>query len=133
MTESGSADDTFTAGLRAGKLLIQRCRCGNAWLPERLACPVCLGRDIALVQASGRASVVSWAVYHRAYADHLKSRVPYNIAIVAFEEGPRMVTNLLGGPPDGNVEIGDMVIAEIDAASEPPLCRFRVSDHPRNK
>ena len=96
------------------------------------ACPACLSTGLGWEWASGRAKVVSWIVYHRAYADHLVDRLPYNVAIVALDEGPRMVTNILGGLPEADLRVGQLVMAEIDAAGEAPLCRFRsIREHPQ--
>ena len=56
----------------------------------------------------------------------------YNVAIVALDEGPRMVTNILGGLPEADLRVGQLVMAEIDAAGEAPLCRFRsIREHPQ--
>lgn len=121
-----SVEDHFTAALRAGQLEYQRCKaCGHSWLPARAACPACLSPSSRWEQASGRATVVSWIVYHRAYADHLVEAVPYNVAIVALEEGPRMITNILEGPPNAELRAGQAVMAEIDATGDVPLCQFR--------
>jgi hypothetical protein len=123
MTDSANHFDT---ALKAGRLEFQRCRtCSHAWLPERASCPNCLSTETGWDQATGRARVVSWIIYHRAYADHLKGKVPYNVAIVALDEGPQMITNILGGPPEGDVYVGLPVEAVIDCDGAMPLCRFR--------
>ena len=121
-----SGEGHVDAALRAGRLEYQRCTaCGHAWLPERAACPSCLSPDAVREVASGRAKIVSWIVYHRAYADHLADAVPYNVAIVALEEGPRMITSILDGPPEGDLRVGQVVMAEIDPGGDVALCRFR--------
>lgn len=87
--------------LADGRLTFQRCKhCQNAWLPQRNECPKCLESDWGWEDASGSARVVSWIVYHTAYDDAFKDRVPYNVAIVELAEGPRMVTNIVGVPND---------------------------------
>jgi uncharacterized OB-fold protein len=87
--------------LADGRLTFQRCqRCRNAWLPQRNECPRCLEADWAWEDASGSARVLSWVVYHTAYDESFKDRVPYNVAIVELDEGPRMVTNIVGVPND---------------------------------
>lgn len=125
------AANHFDTALKAGRLEFQRCRtCNHAWLPERASCPNCLSTETAWDRASGRARVVSWIVYHRAYADHLKGKVPYNVAIVALEEGPQMITNILGGHPERDLHVGQPVEAVIDRDDATPLCRFRPADEP---
>jgi uncharacterized OB-fold protein len=47
------------------------------------------------VQASGRASLYSYAIQHRAIPGFVP---PYAIAVVTLEEGPRMMTNIVECP-----------------------------------
>ena len=43
--------------------------------------------------ASGRATIYSFTINHRAAPGFT---APYSIAVVALEEGPRMMTNIIG-------------------------------------
>lgn len=81
--------------LRQGRLMFQRCHCGHAWLPARRECPRCLGDKVDWVPAVGRGRLVSWVVYHIAYNDAFKERLPYNVAVVELDEGPRLITNMI--------------------------------------
>jgi uncharacterized OB-fold protein len=82
--------------LKRGHLVYQRCRrCRHAWLPPRQDCPDCLYPAWEWTRASGRGRVVSWVVFHHAYHEAFKSRVPYNVALVELEEGPRLLTNIV--------------------------------------
>lgn len=90
-------NEPYWDALRAGRLDFQRCRqCGNAWLPPREECPRCLNADWAWETSAGRGRVISWVVYHRPPNQDFADRVPYNVAIVELDEGPRLITNLLG-------------------------------------
>lgn len=83
--------------LQQGQLSYQKCRrCGHAWLPARTECPGCLHDDWHWVPASGRAKVVSWVVFHIAYHKAFEHRLPYNVAIVELEEGPHLISNVVG-------------------------------------
>jgi len=76
------------------ELMIQRCaQCSAANFYPRLACPSCGSRRIDWVRASGRASLHSYVINH-VPAPGFEDEVPYVIAIVQLEEGPRMMTNL---------------------------------------
>ena len=44
--------------------------------------------------------VFSFVVYHRVYHRAFKSRVPYVVAVVELEEGPRMIANVVGVAPE---------------------------------
>jgi len=82
--------------LEQGRLTFQKCEeCDHSWLPARECCPACLSPAWRRVDARGNGRIVSWVVYHTAYADHLKARVPYNVAIVELEEGPRLLTSIV--------------------------------------
>jgi uncharacterized OB-fold protein len=82
--------------LANGKLMFQRCECGHAFLPARHECPSCWSDALTWQQASGRGTLVSWVVYHIAYNEAFKNRLPYNVAVVELEEGPRLITNMVG-------------------------------------
>lgn len=80
-----------------GHMAFQRCNaCGNAWLPARQECPRCLKADMRWEKASGGGKVVSWVVYHSAYHDAFKDRLPYVVALIELDEGPRLMSNFLG-------------------------------------
>ena len=87
-------------GLKEGRHQYQCCHaCGHRWLPARSECPGCLGTDWAWQEAGGRARLVSWVVYRIAYHASFAKRLPYTVAVVELEEGPRMVSNIVGAEP----------------------------------
>ena len=82
--------------LREGQLRFQACQaCDHVWLPPRSHCPACLSDSFAWRVAGGGATLISWVVYHIVYHESLKDRLPYNVAIVALDEGPRLITNIV--------------------------------------
>ena len=84
----------FWDGARAGELRLQRCRgCARAYFPPRPFCPHCGGGDVEVFRASGRATLYSYVIHHRPVPGF---EPPYSIAVVALEEGPRMMTNVVG-------------------------------------
>jgi len=90
------ASKPYWDALQAGKLTFQHCRhCGNNWLPARAECPKCLEAEWAWQDASGKAKLISWVVFHRAFHPAFANRLPYNVAIVELAEGPRMITNIV--------------------------------------
>ena len=52
---------------------------------------------MAWFTASGRASLYSYVINHRP-APGFEDQTPYAIAVVELEEGPRMMTNIVGLP-----------------------------------
>ena len=87
------------AALEQGRLVFQRCaHCRHAWLPPRPECPNCLRADWGWEAAEGTARLVSWVVYHIAYDEAFRDRLPYNVAIVELAEGPRLISSVLAPP-----------------------------------
>lgn len=117
----------YWQALAQGRLDFQRCRaCGHGWLPARAHCPACLSSDSEWQPASGRGRIVSWVVYHAAYAPHLAERVPYNVAIVELAEGPRLITNIVDHPDGKGLGIGAPVELVIETDFGRALPRFRL-------
>ena len=113
----------FWDALDAGRLTFQRCRhCGHGWLPARPECPECLHPDWAWTAASGRAKLVSWVIYHVAFHAWFKDRLPYNVAIVELEEGPRLLSNIVG---EENLAIEMKLHLVIEREEGIALARFR--------
>jgi uncharacterized OB-fold protein len=89
----------FWAGAQRGELRIQRCRsCQQAYFFPRPFCPTCSSQDVEWFTASGRGRLYSYVIVHRG-APGFQDAVPYVIAVVELEEGPRMMTNITGVEP----------------------------------
>ena len=117
--------EPYWKALEEGRLTYQRCNaCGHSWLPARAECPSCLRADWVWQTATGRAKLVSWVVFHHAYHGTFKDRVPYNVAIVELEEGPRLVSNVLGGGP---LRIDMPLTLHIERAEGIAVPRFAVA------
>jgi uncharacterized OB-fold protein len=86
----------FWAGTKEGELRVQRCDdCRHVYFPPRPFCPKCASRKVSAVKASGRATLYSYIISHRPAPGFA---APYAIAVVELEEGPRMMTNIIGCP-----------------------------------
>lgn len=86
----------FWEGTKSGELRLQRCDdCRKAYFPPRPFCPVCGSRAVSIFVASGRATLYSYVIQHRPVPGF---EPPYSIAVVTLEEGPRMLTNIIGCP-----------------------------------
>jgi len=117
----------YWQALAAGRLDFQYCRaCGHGWLPARAQCPACLSDDSEWRPASGRGRIVSWVVYHKAYAPHLAERVPYNVAVVELVEGPRLMTNIVDRPDGQGLAVDAPLELVIETDFGRALPRFRL-------
>lgn len=86
----------YWAGAKAGELLLQRCdACSHAYFPPRPFCPKCASRKVSVFKASGKATLYSYVIHHRAAPGFTP---PYAIAVVELAEGPRMMTNIIDCP-----------------------------------
>ncbi|MDE3075716.1 MAG: Zn-ribbon domain-containing OB-fold protein [Chloroflexota bacterium] len=100
---------SFWQGLGDGRLLLQRCStCDRFRFPPMPSCPYCGAPAWNEVASAGRGRVYSWVRVHVALTPAVKDDVPYTIAVVELDEGPRVV-----GRIDGHegVAIGDPVTA----------------------
>jgi len=63
-------------------------------------------------------------VYHRAYHPAFEPLLPYVVAVIELEEGPRLVSNIVGIPPQ-EIQVGMPVHVEFLAAGDTALPVFR--------
>lgn len=128
VTAPANPTDTYLAALAKERLTFQRCSdCGQAWLPARTECPNCWSPDHVWEDAAGKATVVSWVIFHVAFDSRFKNRTPYNVALVDLDEGPRLITNIIDLPEDEDV-FGRRVDLCFETDMDRTLPRFRLSD-----
>ncbi|WP_040336859.1 Zn-ribbon domain-containing OB-fold protein [Candidatus Blastococcus massiliensis] len=92
-------------GAAAGELRIQQCTgCTEHYFYPRPFCPRCGSADVEWRTTSGRATLVSYVINHRPLPP---SEGPLVIALVQLEEGPRMMSNVVGVEPEpANLPLG---------------------------
>jgi uncharacterized OB-fold protein len=101
-----------------GRLELQRCAaCGKVWFYPRPACVRCGAERYQWFAASGRGRVHSHSVVHRAPSPAFRERVPYVVALIDLDEGPRMMANIVGEGALG-VAIGDAVEVSYECRGE---------------
>jgi len=117
----------FWEGARRGKLRMQKCGdCGHIRFPISHVCPKCLSYNFEWADLSGRGEVFSYVVFHQLYNKAFEKDVPYNVALVQLEEGPRMYSNVIGVDNDA-VKVGDKLEATFDQVTpEITIPRFRL-------
>jgi len=91
----------YWEGVKDRKLLLQHCRsCGQFWFPPAGRCRHCLSTDFTWEQASGGGRIYSFVVYHRIYDPGFEDDLPYVVAIIQLDEGPRLLSNIVRTPPE---------------------------------
>jgi uncharacterized protein len=89
-----SDSESWWAAVADRTLMLNRCgACGRNSLYVRPFCPHCWSEDVSLVPASGRSRLYTWSVIHQNAAP-FDARLPYIVAMVDLEEGPRLMTML---------------------------------------
>lgn len=113
----------FWKATKEGRLVIQRCtQCGEyVWTPQ-MACRKCLTETLEWKQVSGRGTIHTFTVMHRAANPAFKA--PYTIVVVDLEEGPRILSDLIGIDPK-DVRIGMPVEVSFEDAGPVGLYHFR--------
>lgn len=76
------------------ELVLQRCACGHYQHYPRPVCMSCGGDELSFVTASGAGRVYAHSTVYRAPTPGLEP--PYVVALVDLEEGPRMLSRLVG-------------------------------------
>ena len=91
----------YRASAREHALTIPFCvACNAAFYPPQSKCPRCLRDDVEWRTVSGRGKVYSWVVVHQVYDHSFADRVPYVVATVELQEGPRLITNIVNCETD---------------------------------
>lgn len=105
--------------LNQGKLMLLKPRKGGApFFYPRVAAPKTGDRDLEWVEASGRGTVYSVTVVSQ------KPPTPnYNIVLVDLEEGPRVMSRVVGIEPE-QVRIGMSVKAKIEKVDDQGVLFF---------
>lgn len=107
LPEVPPADDVtepWWDGTRAHQLLLQRCtQCGHLQHPPRAVCTACSSMEhLDFIEATGGAEIDSYTVVHRSPRPGVE--VPYSIARARLDEGPILLTRLVGS---NEWQIGD--------------------------
>ena len=115
----------FCQGCSAGVLRLRRCsHCGRVRGPSRIVCE-CGQADHGWIDASGRGQIFSYTVVHRAPDPAFRNDLPYVVAVVALEEGPHLLANVIGCQPQ-QVSIGLEVEAVFETvAPDIGVAKFR--------
>lgn len=119
-------NETYLEGLKQKQIRLQKCTgCGRSRYPPARFCPACLSEKASWEPACGRGTVFSFIIVHQLYHPGFGDDLPYNVAIVALEEGPRITTNI-SGCRNEDVRIGMPVVADyFEATPEATILKFR--------
>jgi len=117
---------TYLEGLKQKQIRLQKCTgCGRFRYPPAQFCPACLSENASWAPACGRGTVFSFIIVHQLYHPGFRDDLPYNVAIVALDEGPRITANITGCRNE-DVRVGMLVVADFfEATPEATILKFR--------
>jgi uncharacterized OB-fold protein len=118
----------YWEGLAAGELRLQRCRaCGAHQYPPESFCYACPSTDLEWVTVDGGGEVYSFIVVHQRYHPAFAEHLPYAVAAVQLDAGPRVLAALLFDEP-GDVRVGARVRPRIERVAEDRAALFFTLD-----
>jgi uncharacterized OB-fold protein len=120
--------DFYWEKAKARELWLMRCKdCNQTYFYPRPICPHCFSRNTEWFQSSGRGTLYSFAIVHRAPTPAFADMVPYVTAFIELEGGVRVPSNLVEVEPDpSKIKIGMPVeVVFEDASDRITLPKFR--------
>jgi uncharacterized OB-fold protein len=85
----------FWDAAEKGVFMIKRCNtCDEPFWYPRALCPFCGSEDTSWVESAGQGVIYSYSIMRRAPTG------PYAVAFVTLDDGPTMLTNIVGCGPD---------------------------------
>jgi uncharacterized OB-fold protein len=114
----------FFEAAAQGRLELQRCAdCERFQFPPRLICVHCSSRSVVWTVTSGRGTVYSFTVVWRPPTPAFADDVPYTVALIDLDEGPRMMTNIVECDCDA-VFVGQRVQARFAERGDQTIVMF---------
>ena len=123
----------YWSAAREHVLQLPKCdACGLVRVQFERWCPHCASEAFTWTRMSGRGKVWSFCAFHRAYFESFAADLPYNVGLVELDEGPRLMTNIVGGDPSklaiGQIVNGSHRRRECGSDGD----RYREKEHPRS-
>lgn len=116
----------FWEAAKRHELVMPRCRmCASVFFYPREICPSCFSADLEWVPVSGKGRVHSFTVVYQPGIAAFRDDTPYIYVMVQLDEGPRMVSNLVGcAIEDAKVDMPVTAVFD-DVTPEVTLVKFQ--------
>ena len=117
-------ESPFWQSVDRGALELPYCGlCKSFFFYPRPFCPTCWSSEISFCPVAGKGTVWSYTAVHFPHGanEGWKTRVPYVVALIALEEGVRMMSNVVDCPVE-SVHTGmavEVVYREFDGQTLP--------------
>ncbi|MAE95578.1 MAG: hypothetical protein CL910_13045 [Deltaproteobacteria bacterium] len=105
----------------------QRCDdCETLVFHPRRHCTGCLGGHLSWHTSKGAGTIYTFSVVRQSYHPFFRSRAPYAVAWIDLDEGPRLLSNIVGADDPGTqLSIGQRVEVEWEDHEELAIPLFR--------
>jgi len=82
---------------REHRLALPKCEdCQKFWFPPSRTCPHCLSANFSFQNVTGKGKIFSFVTFHRVYRPAFTNDVPYVVTLIELDEGPRLLSNIMG-------------------------------------
>ncbi|GAB3684095.1 Zn-ribbon domain-containing OB-fold protein [Salinisphaera aquimarina] len=110
------------------QLRLQHCAdCDHYVFYPRQRCPYCWSAALDWRAASGRGVVASFVGVYKPGHPAFAGDVPYVVALIDLEEGPRLLSNIVNRGPEDAL-IGQSVEVIFEAQGDTALPKFQTTD-----
>jgi len=114
----------FWEAARRHELVAYGCACG-ALYSQVTECTACSNPVMGWTRVSGRGQVFTFCIFQQAFHPAWKDDIPYNVAYVKLDEGPLLISNIVGCANE-NIHIGMPVeVVFDDITDEITLPKFK--------
>jgi uncharacterized OB-fold protein len=91
-----ASNKTFWDAAKRHELVAYKCQNCGSFYSQAIDCVSCDSPRMDWVKVSGRGEVFTFCIYHQAFHPAWKDDIPYNVAYVKLDEGPLLLTNIVG-------------------------------------
>ncbi len=99
--------------------------CGTIVFYPRRHCTGCLGSNLTWQASAGEGTIYTFSVVRQSYHPFFRSLVPYAVAWIDLDEGPRILSNITGVEDPGTLEVGQRVTLTWEEHDEVCIPLFR--------
>ena len=118
--------EDFWAATLDHELRYQQCaNCGTVVFYPRSHCTGCTEGELVSKVASGMGTVYTYSIIRQSYHSFFRNLIPYVVAWIDLDEGPRLLSNVIGS--DDDIHIGKRVKLSWEAHNGVNLPLFRAA------
>ena len=101
----------FWQATKDHELRYQQCDdCDTVVFYPRRHCTGCLGSSLTWKTSAGKGTVYTFSVVRQSYHPFFRPLVPYAVAWIDLDEGPRLMSNVVGvEDPSSDLKVGQRV------------------------